>query len=51
MKIDIAALKANMVEIRADIRELRSLHLMAAQVAKGTAWDPPVARQVPTLAE
>ena len=45
MRTDIAALKANVVEIRADIRELHSLHLMAAQAARGTAQDPPAAQQ------
>ena len=46
MQTDIAVLKTNMAEVRADIRELRSLHLVAAQAAKGTAQDPSAAQQV-----
>lgn len=46
MRTDIAALKANVVEIRADIRELHSLHQMAAQASRGTAQDPPAAQHV-----
>ena len=46
MQTDIAVLKTNMAEARADIRELRSLHLVAAQAAQGTAQDPPAAQQV-----